>query len=181
MLIEDYRSVHMGPPECSHDAQTLAVIAEFPADVSPILPYLNATLGGYQFPPDQGVLVLRVRGKTINIYPDKVTITHIKDQEEGWEILEWLKVEINTTYARRHEIIPSYQSRPLIGIIDIMKYLPKTNCRDCSESTCLAFAVRLRAGEIDPRSCPVLGTSQLRALQDFLTSCGWTLVDYGST
>jgi len=31
--------------------------------------------------------------------------------------------------------------------IEIFKLLPKTNCKDCGEPTCLAFAMKLAAGK----------------------------------
>ena len=42
---------------------------------------------------------------------------------------------------------------PFTGI-DIFKLLPKTNCKDCGEPTCLAFAMKLAAGKVDLNACP---------------------------
>jgi len=38
--------------------------------------------------------------------------------------------------------------------IEIFKLLPKTNCRECGVSTCLAFAMNLAAGKIELSACP---------------------------
>ncbi|MGA1875848.1 MAG: (Fe-S)-binding protein, partial [bacterium] len=38
--------------------------------------------------------------------------------------------------------------------IQIFKYLPKTNCGDCKFPTCLAFAMRLAAGQVRLDVCP---------------------------
>jgi acetyl-CoA decarbonylase/synthase complex subunit gamma len=38
--------------------------------------------------------------------------------------------------------------------IEIFKLLPKTNCRECGLSTCLAFAMSLSAGKIELSACP---------------------------
>ena len=37
---------------------------------------------------------------------------------------------------------------PLSGI-DIFKKLPKTNCQDCGVPTCMAFAMKLAAGQAE--------------------------------
>lgn len=43
-----------------------------------------------------------------------------------------------------------------ISVLDVFKILPQTNCGDCGQSTCLAFATRvIKEGE-DPDKCPHL-------------------------
>ncbi|MDP2657103.1 MAG: (Fe-S)-binding protein, partial [Candidatus Deferrimicrobium sp.] len=38
--------------------------------------------------------------------------------------------------------------------IAIYKLLPKTNCRECGQSTCLAFAMQIAAGKASIDLCP---------------------------
>ena len=38
--------------------------------------------------------------------------------------------------------------------LEIFKKLPKTNCKDCGFPTCLAFAMKLAAGEMNLDACP---------------------------
>ena len=38
--------------------------------------------------------------------------------------------------------------------IQIFKYLPKTNCKECNFPTCLAFAMRLAAAQAKLSDCP---------------------------
>lgn len=38
--------------------------------------------------------------------------------------------------------------------LEVFKQLPKTNCKDCGYSTCLAFAMALVSGKVDLESCP---------------------------
>ena len=44
---------------------------------------------------------------------------------------------------------------PLTGI-EIFKLLPKTNCKECGEPTCLAFAMKLAAGKAELSACPYI-------------------------
>jgi acetyl-CoA decarbonylase/synthase complex subunit gamma len=44
---------------------------------------------------------------------------------------------------------------PLTGI-QIFKLLPKTNCKECGEPTCLAFAMKLAAGKAELTLCPYI-------------------------
>ncbi len=38
--------------------------------------------------------------------------------------------------------------------IQILKLLPKTNCKECGFSTCMAFAMKVAAGQADINACP---------------------------
>ena len=38
--------------------------------------------------------------------------------------------------------------------IQILKMLPKTNCGDCGIPTCLAFAMKVAAGQAEIDTCP---------------------------
>lgn len=43
--------------------------------------------------------------------------------------------------------------------LDIFKKLPKTNCKDCGQSTCLAFAMAMATGKAGLDQCPHLSES----------------------
>ena len=47
-----------------------------------------------------------------------------------------------------------------ISPIDVYRYLPKTNCQECGESNCMAFATRLVNGELVIENCPPLLTME---------------------
>jgi len=40
--------------------------------------------------------------------------------------------------------------------IQILKYLPKTNCKECGFSTCMAFAMKVASGQVDIDACPYI-------------------------
>lgn len=48
--------------------------------------------------------------------------------------------------------------------IQIYKLLPQTNCKDCGFPTCLAFAMKLAAKQVEPAACPHLGDEALETL-----------------
>jgi hypothetical protein len=49
MLVQEFTDINIFRPECNISFETFNVIATFDGDVSPVLPYLNASLGGYTF------------------------------------------------------------------------------------------------------------------------------------
>ncbi len=48
--------------------------------------------------------------------------------------------------------------------IQIYKLLPQTNCKDCGFPTCLAFAMKLAAKQVEPTDCPHLSDEALATL-----------------
>ena len=56
-----------------------------------------------------------------------------------------------------------------ISPIDVYKLLPKTNCQECHESNCMAFATRLVNGELTMNECPPLFTAEYQAARSGLT------------
>ncbi len=54
---------------------------------------------------------------------------------------------------------------PLTGIA-IFKLLPKTNCKDCGDPTCLAFAMKLAAGKAELSACPHVSEEAKKQLSE---------------
>lgn len=52
--------------------------------------------------------------------------------------------------------------------MDFFKVLPKTNCKECKSSTCLAFSVLVFKGEKTPEDCPYLS-------EDIIKTFGGTI------
>jgi acetyl-CoA decarbonylase/synthase complex subunit gamma len=50
--------------------------------------------------------------------------------------------------------------------LEIFKQLPKTNCGDCGIPTCLAFAMKLAAGQAELSSCPHVSDEAKAALSE---------------
>ncbi len=50
--------------------------------------------------------------------------------------------------------------------IEIFKKLPKTNCAECGVPTCLAFAMKLAAGQAELSACPYVSEEAKAALEE---------------
>ena len=50
--------------------------------------------------------------------------------------------------------------------IEIFKMLPKTNCQECGVPTCMAFAVKLAAGQAELDSCPYVSDEAREKLEE---------------
>ena len=50
--------------------------------------------------------------------------------------------------------------------LDIFKLTPKTNCKECGNPTCMAFAMKVAQGAIPIDKCPHMSEEALAALSD---------------
>jgi ArsR family metal-binding transcriptional regulator len=167
MLLKSYRK-EIFRPECNPNFQSLHCIAHLEEDVTEVLPYLNAVLGGDEFYIEPPALTLRTQGKLITVHPQEIAINALRDEAEAEKILEWLKREINEAWDKRSEIEPSYESAPKPKILEILKLLPKSNCRECGELTCMVFSTRLAEGVKGPEDCPSLNLEGVDRLKEYL-------------
>jgi len=81
-------------PECNPSFQSLHCIARLEQDVTPVLPYLNAVLGGVEYLKDPPAVTFRVHGKIITVHSREIAVNALRNEEEAEKILEWLKREI---------------------------------------------------------------------------------------
>jgi ArsR family metal-binding transcriptional regulator len=79
-----------------------------------------------------------------------------------------LKREINDVWDKRDTITPRFQGMPRPQVIQILKYLPKTNCRDCGEPTCMVFATLVAEGVKDSNDCPSLSPTAKAELDAYM-------------
>jgi acetyl-CoA decarbonylase/synthase complex subunit gamma len=56
--------------------------------------------------------------------------------------------------------------------IQIYKLLPQTNCKDCGEPTCLAFAMKLAAGKAELAKCPYVSDAAKAQLSEAKSPSG---------
>ena len=169
MLLKSYTR-EIFRPACNPGFKSLHCIAHLDQDVSPALPYLNSVLGGFEFIDDPPAVTFLSMGRLISVHSRKIAINALKDTDEADKILKWLIKEINTAWEKRASIRPSHEGLPKPNIVEILKCLPKTNCRQCREPTCLVFACRLAEGVQLPSGCPALSDSDRQKLEKYMMS-----------
>lgn len=167
MLLESYRA-ELFRPECNPNFESLHCHAHLDQDVSQALPYLNARLGGFEFSADPPSLTLRAQGKLITLHPRLIAVNALKDSEEAQKILDWLQREINQAWDDRASIEPSYESAPRPKLLEVLKLLPKTNCGECGQATCMVFAAQLVEGGRWIEDCTALDEPNAQSLRDYL-------------
>ncbi len=169
MLLKSYTREILRPA-CKPRFKSLHCIARLDQDVSRVLPYLNSVLGGFEFIIDPPTVTFLCMGRLISVHSRKIAINALKDVNEADKILKWLVKEINLAWENRSAIRPSHAGMARPNIVEILKCLPKTNCRQCNEPTCLVFACRLAEGVHLPSGCLMLTGSDRRKLEKYIMS-----------
>ena len=167
MLLKRYTK-EIFRPECNPGFETVHCIARLEQNVEPVLPYLNANLGGFEYLNDPAAVIFRSQGKLITVQGKKIAINALRDEAEAEKILEWLKREINAAWENRSEIQPSYEGSPKPKVIEILKLLPKTNCKECGLPTCMVYATRVAEGVKGPDDCPPLDPEKKGRLEEYM-------------
>ena len=167
MYLKEYRK-EIFRPECNPNFQSVHCIAHLDRDISDVLPYLNFVLGGTIYIQDPPSVTFKVHGKLITVYSQQIAINALKDEQEADQILEWLRQEINETWEKREGIKPSFQGTSRPQILEVLKLLPRTNCRECGQTTCTVFASLVAEGGKGPEDCPRLSDPDKKNLKKYL-------------
>lgn len=156
-LIESVQLVKALP--CLAEPGKLIVIGRPSRSIDGLLPLVAAvTPNVIAFNPAAGTLTLRRKPGFITFYPDKVMITQAVNTAQGLELLDAVCDLLNQCWAHRDTIQPVTSIRRAPRPLDVWTLLPQTNCRQCGEATCMAFAFALLLNKQVPDACPPLAS-----------------------
>ncbi len=168
MMLDTYR-LEIFNNECMPGAMSVQCFAHLDQDISPALPYLNAALGGFEYIRDPASVTFRIQGKLLTVHGNKIAINALRDEAEARKIVEWIRREINDVWERKDEIDPRFEGMPRPKVIEILKILPRTNCRECGSPTCMVFATLVAEGAKDSSDCPELSDEGRSGLSEYMS------------
>jgi ArsR family metal-binding transcriptional regulator len=108
------------------------------------------------FNAERCTLTFRRQPGLLTLQSNEVYATQVKDLDEGLGLLSALVESINAVWEHREELTAVKKSSRMPGPLDIWALLPETNCKDCGEPTCMAFAVGLLQSRRLLLECEVL-------------------------
>ncbi len=141
---------------CLAEPGKIIVVGQPSQSLEAVLPYLANLPSIIAYNPATQVLTFRRQPGFLTLYTDKIYITQVADNEEGLELLSALVDAINTTWERRHELVAVEKATKAPRPLDLYTLLPQTNCTQCGEATCMAFAVKLLMQEQTLKECTPL-------------------------
>jgi ArsR family metal-binding transcriptional regulator len=166
------------------------VLMQFDKEIGEVIPSLVTKYppGKVNYLEKKNVLTLSIHQRLVTLYPSgKVSMNKTVDKEEAVDVIKDVAGLINKTYleiqggtSASHDKILEKLSK--LGPLVIYDCLPKTNCQDCGEATCMAFAMKLLSGDADLSMCTELlepwNTSNVQCLeealgQEMMQNMGW--------
>ena len=128
---------------CLAEPSKIIVIGKPSRPLTDVIPYLATLPDVIVYNPETCTVTFRRQHGFMTLSSDKVYITKVKDVEEGLELLKALVEGVNATWKHRAELVTVTVARTAPRLLDIWTLLPQTNCKQCGEITCMAFAVAL--------------------------------------
>lgn len=148
---------------CLAEPGKIIVIGKPNRPLDEVLPYLATLPGIIAYNPEAHTLTFRRPAGFMTLYADRVYITQVGSADEGLELLAALKDAINATWDHRAELIAVTVGRRAPRPLDVWTLLPQTNCKQCGEATCMAFAVGLLQHKRSVIECPPLRADEALA------------------
>ncbi len=155
MIIGDY-DLEVFTPHCSPGSEQYVAIARLTADISNVLPYMNATLNDVAYYPAADALTWKYENHSVTFGAFQIAFTDLDDRAEAVHVIERLVEQINHVWERRDEITPDFGAQQRPKPLAVYELMPRTNCKACGEPTCYVFAMKLIAGQRQLAGCPAL-------------------------
>ena len=167
MLLKGYTK-HVLRVENNPNLESLYCFAELEDDVGVVLPYLKRMFEDAIHSDEIPFLTLKMRGKKITVYPHKIVINALKDEEEADAILKWLQKVVNETWEKRLDIKKGKAVPSIPDPVEIFSALPQSNCRECGQASCMSFSTLVAEGIKIPDDCPKISDETKERLKTYL-------------
>lgn len=136
------------------DPAGLVAFFKLDNDPSALFPYINAVARKAVYSDSPPFIRFLLDDRLCLLHPGQAVAGAFEDRHGAKIFIGRLIDYLNDIHARRDAIEPDFKPFRPVSVVDILKLLPRTNCRQCGFATCMAFAAALRKGEVLPRQCP---------------------------
>ena len=154
-LIETYDS-SLVEAACHVGANHFGALVTVPEDISAIFPYLNALEEKARYDHENEVLILDRKGQKYAFRPREIRVADVQNLTEARDVVRELVDWLNAVWQDKDRITPSYREKKQPPVMEVFKLLPRTNCRRCGYTTCMAFAAAVSRGAAKPEDWPPL-------------------------
>jgi len=171
MLIDSYE-IEMFSPPCDPGSPIWVARVKTNTDLGEPLPYINACVRNAFYDPKTPTLVWREDAHKYALRQNVISINNLKDRDHAERVAKKIVDRINEIWEKRGDMAPSYTSQVVPKLLDILKLLPRTNCKECGYPSCMAFAAQIVEGDRCAEDCPPLNNEDWRGNLEKLRNMG---------
>lgn len=166
MLLTSYSDIDCAvtdDPRAGRDAEKMPVkvwsLSFRPdQDVDSLFPYLNGALDDALWYEQPNHVRFLFEGRRCLLYPSRAAAHFFETRDSAVAFIRPLMDFLNSIHARKESIEPNSHQIRHINIPDLLRLLPRTNCRECGFPTCMAFAAAVARGRTAADQCPYLAS-----------------------
>lgn len=143
---------------CFVDEARVRIIADADVDLTPILEILFLYFRNANYSSSLACVTTKKAGQTVTVFGSgRVTMTFLLSEQEARDKLVELAHIFSRAfdYLEKNEQVDSslVREKENLSAFEIHKILPQSDCGECEESGCFAFATLLVNGERDVDDC----------------------------
>ncbi|MDY6933003.1 MAG: (Fe-S)-binding protein [Spirochaetota bacterium] len=153
-MIKDYTNFSMEAPGCHPGTSVFRAHFKLDTDVSSLFPYINAVAEKAKYYKSPHYIQFLLKGIDCALYADEVIARVFENREQALVFFDHIKGFINDIESNKESITPNYKKQEYIPVLEILKCLPKSNCKECGFPTCMAFADAVSKGDAAYERCP---------------------------
>jgi ArsR family metal-binding transcriptional regulator len=158
---------------CMADGKKLRITAHISGDLTVVFPYMNAMMPQASYNAAGQTFTFMDGHRFIALYPRRIGLAKTDDIIDTWRVLEMLRTRFNECWKDRENITPSSEQRKRPPALEIYTRLPRINCGQCGEKTCMSFALNLWSGQAALARCrPVFGGARPDLADALVEICG---------
>jgi ArsR family metal-binding transcriptional regulator len=166
MFLEEIKVLETSP--CLADETLFKGLTRASVSLNELLPYLNSMVEKANYQPNLNSLTFKKGKVGFTLQDTSINLTRFANMTELYELLDWVKILINDTYTYRADITPNYKARKIVSTLAIYNLLPKKNCKECGEPSCMGFAAKLNKFDVEIDDCPMFQKNEFTNLREKL-------------
>lgn len=125
-------------------------------DTTGLFPYINAAMDDALYYEQPEHVTFLLDGFRCFLYPGMASAHLFESRDKAEGFIPQFMALLNGIDRQKAHIRPNFDRIRQIPVVDILRFLPGTNCRECGFATCMAFAAAVAKGRAPANICPGL-------------------------
>ena len=157
---------------CMADPEKIKFIAQADKTLPDILSILYLYVPNGNYSESLGMVSYKQSQRLVTVFSTgKVGMTYVKDRQEADVLVHELKTLVNRAiiYYLNHgkPDVKLIEAKKKVNVNTVYQLLPRSDCKECGEAGCYAYAIKLVNGDVDLEKCkPLLTVTNLEKMNN---------------